>query len=244
MKNYNALIVDDELGNRELLSTMLLKHCPKITQVALAGSVKEAKAQLQKTHFDVVFLDIEMPLENGFELLNQLKEVNFKVIFVTAYDAYALRAIKYSALDYLLKPVDVDELKAAVEKLASIPDQRAQLDLLSHNLQDGNERRVALATQDEVLFVELGSIVRLEAQANYTRVFLLESSPVMLSGNLGHYEKTFNDKRFYRTHQSHLINLHHLKKYVKTEGGYFVMVDDSHVPISRLKKDEVKALLA
>ena len=242
MKKYKALIVDDEQGNRELLTSMLLKHCTQIEKISSAKSVAEAEKILKKGEVDVVFLDIEMPRENGFDLLNKFKEINFKIIFVTAYDAYALKAIKYSALDYLLKPVDKKELIEAVNKLDSLESQKAQLDLLSYNLQNEEDRRIALATQDEVLFVKVSNIIRLQAEANYTKVYLETEEPVLLSGNIGHFEKILNDQRFYRSHQSHLINMKHVKKFVKKEGGYFVMADKSQVPVSRLKREEVKRL--
>lgn len=243
MNKYQALIVDDEQGNRALLQSLLLANCPQIERLYLASSVSEAEKQLKKEQIDVVFLDIEMPHENGFDLLNKLKAVDFKIIFVTAYDAYALKAIKYSALDYLLKPVDPKELVAAVHKLDALENQKAQLDLLTYNLQNDDNRRIALATQEEVLFVEVNSIIRLQAEANYTKVYFDQDDPVLLSGNIGHFEKLLNDQQFYRSHQSHLINRKHLKKYIKSDGGYFVMKDGSQVPISRLKREEVKRLL-
>lgn len=243
MKKYQALIVDDERGNRELLSKMLRENCPQIEHIALAQSVPEAERELGKGGVDVVFLDIEMPRENGFDLLNKLGKIDFKVIFVTAYDAYALKAIKYSALDYLLKPVDRDELITAVSKLDAGESQQAQLDLLTHNLQHDKDRRIALATQDEVLFVHVRNIIRLQAEANYTKVYLAGEAPVLLSGNIGHFEKLLNDQQFYRSHQSHLVNLRQLKKYVKTDGGYLVMADNSEVPVSRLKREEIKRLM-
>lgn len=242
MKKYKALVVDDEQGNRELLNAMLLKHCVQIEKISLAQSVAEAEQFLKQEQFDVVFLDIEMPKENGFDLLNKLRNIDFKIIFVTAYDAYALKAIKYSALDYLLKPVDKEELVTAIGKLDFLASQKAQLDLLSHNLKNEEDRRIALATQDEVLFVRLSDIIRFQAEANYTQVYLKDEEPILLSGNIGHFEKLMNDQRFYRSHQSHLINRNYIKKYVKKEGGYFVMADKSQVPISRLKREEVKTL--
>lgn len=243
MKKYNALVVDDERGNRELLSSMLSQYCPQIKTIATAQSVAEAEQELDNGKIDVVFLDIEMPRENGFDLLNKRDQIDFKIIFVTAYDAYALRAIKYSALDYLLKPVHKDELIEAVNKLEGVTNQQAQLDWLSHNLRHNDDRRIALATQEEVRFVRVNDIIRLQAEANYTKVYLENEGPILLSGNIGHFEKLLNDDRFYRSHQSHLINTKHMKKYVKTDGGYFVMVDGGRVPVSRLKREEVKRLL-
>ena len=242
MKKYKALVVDDESGNREFLQSMLLKNCPQFEKIALAQSVVEAEAFLKRDHFDVVFLDIEMPKENGFDLLNKFDKIDFKIIFVTAYDAYALKAIKYSALDYLLKPVDKDELINAVSKLDGLESQEAQLDLLTYNLKHDEDRRIALATQDEVLFVKLSDIIRFQAEANYTQVYLQDEGPILLSGNIGYFEKLLNDRRFYRSHQSHVVNIACVKKYVKKDGGYFVMIDGSQVPISRMKRDEVKRM--
>lgn len=242
METYQALIVDDELGNRELLTSLIAEHCPQISKVLTVASADEAYERLKEAAIDVLFLDIEMPGGSGFDLLNRLPEINFKVIFVTAYDAYALKAIKYSALDYLLKPVDPVELKAAVEKLEASGEQRKQLDLLSHNLNHQQDRRIALATQEEVMFVQVSEIIRLQAEANYTRVFCSGHESVLLSGNLGHFEKLLHDQYFYRPHQSHLINTRHISKYVKSEGGYFQMADGGQVPIARLKKEEVKRL--
>ncbi|MEL7421419.1 MAG: LytTR family DNA-binding domain-containing protein [Bacteroidota bacterium] len=242
MKKYSALIVDDEPANRELLTAMIATHCPQINQLVTAGTVAEALAHLSAKQIDVLFLDVEMPGETGFDLLNQVQNVNFKVIFVTAFDAYALQAIKYSALDYLLKPVDPQELKAAVKKLEASRGQQEQLDVLSYNLSHSEEKRVALSTKEEVIFVRVSDIIRLEAEANYTRVFRLNEPPLLLSGNLGHYEKLLQDQRFYRPHQSHLIQIRHISKYVKSEGGYFQMVDQAQIPVARLKKEEVKKL--
>ncbi|MEO9483801.1 MAG: LytTR family DNA-binding domain-containing protein [Ekhidna sp.] len=242
MKEYSALIVDDESGNRELLTSLISDHCPQIKRVLTSASVEGAVRVLNDQTIDVVFLDIEMPDGSGFDLLNRLSSINFKIIFVTAYDAYALKAIKYSALDYLLKPVDPSELIAAVKKLEAIDAQREKLDLLSHNLNHVQDKRIALSTQDEVIFVHVSSIIRLEAEANYTRVYRLDEPPLLLSGNIGHFEKLLQDQEFYRPHQSHLIHIRHVKKYVKSEGGYFQMVDDGQVPIARLKREEVKRL--
>ncbi len=242
MKTYHALIVDDEVGNREFLTTLIADHCSQITRVLTSGSAKEAQQLLNQNNIDVVFLDIEMPGGSGFDLLNRLAKIDFKIIFVTAFDAYALKAIKYSALDYLLKPVDPEELKVAVKKLEGISAQREKLDLLSYNLKNAQDKRIALSTQDEVIFVRVRDLIRLEAEANYTRVFRLDESSILLSGNIGHFEKLLHEQQFYRPHQSHLINMQRVNKYVKSEGGYFLMVDGSQVPIARLKREEVKRL--
>lgn len=241
MKAYSALIVDDEPANREFLSSLIAAHCPQIKEVIESASADEAEIELGKREIDVVFLDVEMPGATGFDLLNRLKNIAFKVIFVTAYDAYALKAIKYSALDYLLKPVAPEELKVAVEKLEALPRQKEKLDMLSYNLTE-EEKRIALSTKEEVIFVNVSQIIRLEAEANYTRVYLFDEAPLLLSGNIGHYEKLLQDQQFYRPHQSHLVHIRHIKKYVKSEGGYFQMVDKAQVPISRLKREEVKRL--
>lgn len=240
--SYNALIIDDEPNNRQLLRDLLRRHCPGIISIAEAENVASALDKLEKSAPDVVFLDIEMPGGSGFDFLNNVKDIDFRVIFVTAYDAYALRAIKYSALDYLLKPVDPEELKLAVDKLDEPTSQAVQLQTLNHNLNNQQDRRISLATQDEIVFVKVHDLIHLEAQANYTKVYLENSEPLLLSGNLGHYEKLIDDTQFYRSHQSHLINTHHVSRYVKTEGGYFLMSNGTQVPVSRMKKEEVKKL--
>ena len=242
MQTYQALIVDDEQGNFELLTSMIAGHCPQIQQVFTAESMREAIQVLDVESVDVVFLDVEMPGGTGFDLLNQLSQVNFKVIFVTAYDAYALKAIKYSALDYLLKPVDPEELIMAVGKLDVSVAQKEKLDLLTYNLDHMQDRRIALSTQEEVIFTQVSDIIRLEARANYTHVYRRNERPLLLSGNLGHFEKLLQDQQFYRPHQSHLINIRHVSKYIKSEGGYFLMADGARVPIARLKREEVKRL--
>ncbi|MBN3519228.1 response regulator transcription factor [Algoriphagus lutimaris] len=239
---YNALLIDDEEGNRELLKRLLKQHCLRIGFIDQAASAKEALDKIQLTKPDVVFLDIEMPGGSGFDFLNEAGDIDFKIIFVTAYDSYALRAIKYSALDYLLKPVDPKELIHAVEKLEEQIGQQEKIDLLSYNLSHDQDRRIALATQEEVIFARVSDIIRLQAEANYTKVFMENEPTVLLSGNLGHFEKLLKDQRFYRTHQSHLVNMKHVRKYVKTEGGYFLMDDGSQVPIARMKRDELKRL--
>lgn len=243
MKTYRALLVDDELGNLALLAALIAEHCPEIETVHQAQTVEEAKTVLHDHLIDVVFLDVELVGATGFDLLNQLEQVDFSLIFVTAFDAYALKAIKYSALDYLLKPVDPIELKQAVQKLMQARPQRAQLDVLSHNLNHQEERRIALSTKEEINFVRVRDIIRLEGAANYTRVFRVDERPLLLSGNIGHYERLLQDPNFYRPHQSHLIQLSHIKKYVKSDGGYFLMADEGRVPIARLKREEVKRIL-
>ncbi len=242
--SLSALIIDDEKGNREYLTKLIQHHCPEIEPVYQAGSASDGLMAVRKYRPEVVFLDIEMPGGSGFDFLKKLDQIDFKIIFVTAYDAYALRAIKYSALDYLLKPVDPEELKQAVLKLSKDESQGQKLNLLNDNLSQSENRRIALSTQEEVIFVPIDEIVHLKAEANYTRVFLQNQGEILLSGNLGYYEKLLSDQRFYRTHQSHLINKDHVRKYVKTEGGYFIMSDGSQVPIARLKREEMKRIFS
>lgn len=242
MKSYHALIIDDEAGNREFLAEQIKQHCPSICTVREASSAADGILAVMKESPDVIFLDIEMPGGSGFDFLNRVGEIDFLIIFVTAFDAYALKAIKYSALDYLLKPVDPIELVEAVKKIHQTQKEKQSLELLRYNLNNREDRRIALPTQNEVIFVRINDIIRLEAEANYTRIYLENDSPILLSGNLGHFERLLQDVRFYRTHQSHLINREHIRKYVKTDGGYFLMSNQSHVPVARMKKEEVKQL--
>ncbi|MEL6561420.1 MAG: LytTR family DNA-binding domain-containing protein [Bacteroidota bacterium] len=242
MKKHKAVIIDDEYHNREQLTRLLDEHCESIEVAGMAAAIEDGLLLVKSIKPDVVFLDIEMPGGSGFDLLRKIDQVDFKVIFVTAYNSYALKAIKFSALDYILKPIDPEELIEAVDKLDQLRYQSESLDLLRENLKDQGSGKIALHTQDEIHFVEIGDIVRLEASANYTRLFLSDQSTLLLSKNLGFYEKLLQDSSFFRSHQSHLINLNYVAKYVKKDGGYLLMSDDQIVPVSRLKKEEIKIL--
>ena len=236
-----ALIVDDELIARENLKILLERHTPGVSVKALASSVQEALAEAEKHKPDIVFLDIEMPHENGFTFLEKVPEINFDVVFVTAYDHYAVKAFKFSAVDYLLKPVDLDELKSAVDRIAK--KRKANINnvkvlMENKSQQVFNNKKIVLSLSDQFLFVELKDIVRLEAEDYYTWFYFTNRDRVLISRNLGEYEELLAEHDFFRVHKSHLINLNHITKVMKGDGGTIVMSDNSQLPISKVKKNE------
>jgi len=243
-EQYTAIIVDDEINNRENLQHLLIKHCPSIEILGQAASVAEAVNLIKEVQPEVVFLDIEMPGGNGFSLLEKLQPINFQVIFVTAFDAYALNAIKFSALDYLLKPIDKNELIAAVAKVKPTENgQQHQLSNLAQFLK-GESRRIALNLSDEIRLVELQHIIRIEADNNYCRFVLQGQETVLVSKHLGHFYEILKAEQFIRVHQSHLINQQSIERFVKRDGGYLILRNGDQVPVSRTQKEHVLRLFA
>ena len=242
MRQFTAIIVDDEYHNRQNLLTMLARHCPQINVLGEASNVKEAKHLIKTTLPEVVFLDIEMPGGNGFTLLESGK-LDFKVVFVTAYDAYALKAIRFSALDYLLKPIDKQELVSAVERIASADrdKQEEKVQNLGAFLNQ-EEKKIALSLLDEIRLVPLNKIIRLQADNNYCCFHLDSGEEVITSKNLGHYYDLLKEHDFIRVHQSHLVNKQKLERYIKKDGGYLVLSNGDQVPVSRTQREQVGKL--
>ena len=238
-----AIIVDDELGARESLSKMIEKNCKQIEIVAKADSMKAAYDTITALNPDLVFLDIEMPNGNAFDLLEKFKQINFNIIFTTAYDHYAIKAIKFSAVDYLLKPIDPEELVTAVERLENKLGQKTELDkqfktLLSNVRPENKLKKVGIPDGDGLVFINLSDIIRCDSDGNYTYFLLTSGKKIIASRTLGEYENLFSDESFFRVHRSHLINLEHVKKYIKGEGGYVIMSDNSQVEVSRRNKND------
>ncbi|MDF2435974.1 MAG: DNA-binding response regulator [Bacteroidota bacterium] len=238
-----AVIVDDELGARESLSKMLEKNCKNIQIVAKADNMMNAFIEITNHQPDLVFLDIEMPNGNAFDLLEKFKEINFNIIFVTAYDHYAIKAIKFSAIDYILKPVDPEELVKAVSRFESQHENKTSLDkkfktLLSNVKPENKLKKVGIPDGDGLVFINLADIIRCDSDGNYTYFLLTSGKKIIVSRTLGEYEQMFAEDNFFRVHRSHLINLEHVKKYIKGEGGYVIMSDNSQVEVSRRNKNE------
>jgi two-component system LytT family response regulator len=235
-----AVIVDDERHVRQAMAELIGRYCADVDVVGLADSVPSAIDVIGANNPDIVFLDIEMPEHNGFELLAAFAPVPFKVVVVTAYDRYAIRAIKLSALDYLLKPVDPFELRAAVVKAASastnapVPDQ---IELMREHAADRSLTKVAIPTEDGFVFVALGDIVRCRSESNYTRIHLAGGGQLLSSRTLGDFEGLLCDSEFFRVHNSHLINMRHALRYHKGKGGVVVMSDGAEVEVSVRRKD-------
>jgi len=245
--NMKAIIIDDEQHNRDNLLQMITGHCPDVEVVAVCSSAPEGRGRILALHPDLIFLDIEMPVENGFMMLENLARIDFEVIFVTAYDYYGIKAIKFSALDYLLKPIDVNDLIIAVAK-AKEKIMQKQENLRLKNLLDNSRRApadkmLALSMSDKVEFIETSSIIRCEADGNYTVFYLKNGEKLLISKTLKEYDELLTPYGFLRVHQSHLVNLKEIKSFIKSDGGYIKMKDGSSVSISRQRRESVLKIL-
>jgi len=212
--------------------------CPDVKVIGEAEGVKTALEQTNKLDFDVVFLDIQMMDGNGFDYLRQVENIDFDVVFITAFDQFAIQAIKYSALDYLLKPLDADELKEAVKKVKKKePKSKKNYDVLLDNLKDQEKQKLVLPTNEGIHIIQIDNIIRCEADDYYTRIFLVDKRMIMVSKTLKNTEELLSGKSFVRSHKSHLVNLQFVKKYVKSDGGYLELKDGTTKPVSRRKKE-------
>ncbi len=241
-----SIIVDDEKRSCSVLKNLLLEYCEGVSVVDTAHSVSAAVESICSHRPDVVFLDIQLNTESGFSILEQTNGLNYNVVFITAYDQYALKAIKHSAVDYLLKPISIDELSSAVAKCRSLarhghevamPDSRMPIASLP-------QHKLALATPDEILFVEISDITRMRAERNYTCVYVASGERYVVSHTLKEYEEMLAVHSFIRVHHSHLVNLNKVRKYVRGKGGHVVMSDGATVEVSVRKKDELLRALA
>jgi two-component system, LytTR family, response regulator len=236
-----AIIIDDEYGARESLANIIEQYCPQVDVFAKAENIDEGQALINEHHPDLIFLDIEMPHGNAFELLERFDEINFEIIFITAYDNYAINAIKFSALDYLLKPVDIEELQKAIEKHGQRNDKhlKEKYNLLLQNIKSGSApEKIAVADSETITLIEISDIIRCESDGNYTTIFIEGDKKIVASKTLGEYEEMLSQNSFIRVHRSHLINLNKISSYVKGEGGYVIMSDGSKAEVSRRKKAE------
>ena len=245
-----AILVDDESINNSNLAALLKRYCNDIDVIATATSADEAKDYILALTPDVVFLDIEMPGKNGFDLLRAIKKPGFEVIFVTAYDSYGIMAIKFSALDYLLKPINIGELKRAVERIEHLVSTRKQnyrldnmLELLDKKQLD-HQQKIALPTQKETFLVPVKDIVRCESSNNYTTVFLTDGAAHLISRPLYEYDELLQPYGFLRCHQSHLVNKAHITSILNEDAGYLIMDHtDQKIPIAKQRKSFIKSAL-
>jgi len=243
-----VVLIDDEISNLENLQTLLEKHCPQVTIIATAQSVSDAVDAIEKHLPDLVFLDIQMGDTTGFDILKLLPSRNFEVIFVTAYDQYGIQAVKFAALDYLLKPIDIEELinavKKAEHKLAT-QIQTSQLDFLLQQLKkpEANVTKIALQMQNEIRYVSLSEIIRCEADNTYTHFFLSSNERIVVSKSLKEYADLLRLSGFLRTHQSHLVNPKYVKSWLKEDGGILLLMSGEKIPVSKPNKETVKQAL-
>jgi two-component system LytT family response regulator len=248
-----AVIVDDELKNQVLLEKMLDKCHYKIQVLGKAFNVAEAKAVIEEHQPRVVFLDVEMPGGNGFSLLESIPNPNFDVIFTTAHDSYALKAFKYAAVDYLLKPINYKELLDSLKRLITKYESEAEssghqqvgYEVLKNSFSDDfSFTKLALPSSDGLDFVELDNILRCEADRSYCNFYLTDKTKVLVSKSLKEFEDLLEEAGFFRVHKSNMVNLKHIKKYVRGTGGYVVMQDDSQVAVSARRKDLLLTVLS
>jgi len=236
-----AILIDDETHCRESLSIQLEKYCSEIQLLAKCSSGAEGLDAVAEHQPDVVFLDVEMPTMNGFEMLQQFSHIPFEVIFTTGYDAYAIKAIRFSAIDYLLKPIDKDELIKAVAKVSRKTDHNLnqQLDILLEKLDNKHAllQKIALPTLEGFELVSLENILHCKADSNYTHVVLKHGKTVLVSRTLKEIEELLEGQAFLRVHHSHIVNLNEIARYIKGEGGYVVMSDNTSITVSRSRKD-------
>lgn len=244
MSEIRAIIVDDEQHCIDALKAMLQKKCPEVTVLAGVNSVAEARRVIDELQPDLVFLDVEMPHQNGFELLKQYERVLFDVIFTTAYEQYALKAIKFNALDYLLKPFSVQDLQEALRKYEERRNAKpadpsmAPLEVFLQNMKTMQQtnKKIALPTINGLVFMPVQNIVRCESTGNYTRLFFTDKKQLLVSKPLKEFEELLTDVDFFRVHNSHLINLQQMESYIQGEGGFALMSDGTQVEVSRRRK--------
>jgi two-component system LytT family response regulator len=222
-------------------------YCPGVKILKKCGSGEEAINAINELDPDLIFLDIEMPKINGFDVLNLTSNKNYKVIFTTAYDQFAIKAFKYSTVDYLLKPIDIEELKSAIKKVSSDVDYnlRQKIDsLFMHFKMDRHQvNKIALPIGDGYEMIAFDDIIRAESDSNYTVIYLIDKRKVTLSKTLKEVEESLNDPLFFRVHNSHLINTNYINKFYKGDGGYVMLNDGTQISISRTKREEFYELV-
>lgn len=244
---YKAVIIDDILKARDFLKRDLASFCPQIELVGEAEGVVSGLKVIKNLRPDIVFLDINMNDGSGFDILELLDEIHFKVIFTTASDEYAIKAFKFSAVDYLLKPIDVDELTKAVEKAVAQgkSEGQEQVELLRDTVASAERmEKIALHTAEKIHICELKDIIRCESSINYTTFYFEDDHKVLVTKTLKFYDQLLTGSGFLRTHQSHLINLIHVKEFIKGDGGYILMNNGANIPVSARKRAEVVQVIS
>lgn len=243
-----AVLIDDDKHLREGLKALLERYTNDIKIIGEAESVKTGISTVEKLHPQVIFLDIHLSDGTGFDILEQLGKTNAHIIFITAHEQYAVKAFKFSALDFILKPVDPEELQNTIIKIKEAVGKNNSfdhIDLLLENIRKkvDNFKRIALSTSDGIHLFEVSDIIRLEARVNYTEFFIKNHKPVLISKTLKEYEELLTEHGFERIHQSHLINLSYLKSYIKSDGGYVIMADNTNIPIAQSKREKLQELI-
>jgi len=246
----NAVIIDDEPGNIRVLKELLQEYCwDDVAILGEAGQADDAYTLIQEVHPELVFLDVEMPYGNGFDLLDKLMPIEFEVIFVTAFNDYTLKAFKYSALDYLLKPVNLEELRSAVQKAGErlqLKRSNLQLNNLLSNMRqpDPSAKKLAIPGIDSISFIRFDDIICVEAEGGYSRLYLKDGQTVMSSKGIKEYEDILPVSLFIRVHNSHIVSLNCIKKYHRGRGGYVEMEDGQMIEVASRRKDKFLASIS
>ncbi|MFT4683053.1 MAG: two-component system LytT family response regulator [Flavobacteriales bacterium] len=236
-----TVIIDDEEDARSTLRAFLKQYCPQAEVVGEADGVQEGYRKILGENPDLVLLDIQMEDGTGFDLLEKIRSPQFQVIFTTAFDEFAIKAFKYSAIDYLLKPIDPDELIEAVSKVKRTPSE--QIEHLMEYRKRGSTDRLTLSSLDGITVVKMANILRLESESNYTNFHLATGERILVPRSMKEFEALLPKSTFFRSHQSHIINLDFVKKFVKEDGGYILMSDGTEVLVARRRKDEFLSFL-
>lgn len=239
-----GIVVEDEKHSRETLIGMLERYCKNVDIIAEADSYRGGLEVIRKHDPDVLFLDIQMPDGSGFRLLEELDEINFEIIFTTAFDQFAIKAIKYSALDYLLKPIDPDELVNAIKKVEqkrSSQEVNQNIQVLLDNIKtkESDPHKIVLSTSEKIHIIETDQILRCESDNYYTNFFLMDGKTILVSKTLKENEELLGDHNFIRPHKSHLVNVKYIKGFLRNDGGYIEMTDGSRIPVSRRKREKI-----
>lgn len=245
MRMINAIIVDDEQHCVNRLSGLLGQHCPSSVNILDSfNTVEDAVSGSLLLQPDLVFLDMQIHDKTGFDLLREVNDISFDVIFTTAYEKYAVQAFKFSAIDYLLKPIDADDLKQAVTKLEqrlSKNEMSRKIDALFNNMKNTQSatKRIGIPTINGITYVAVGDIIRCHSDINYTTFYLKDNKKITVAKTLKEFEEMLSDYNFYRVHNSHLVNLAFVKNYHKGKGGYLIMTDNTEIEVSTRRKDEL-----
>jgi len=242
-----SIIIDDEQHCVKSLLNDLQLHCPSIEVADTCSSAKEGIMAIKKLNPDLVFLDVEMPWMNGFEMLEVLGDVNFSIIFVTAHDEFAAKAFRISAVDYLLKPIDANDLKTAVQKVEKKMDEGSSLQHISNLLrnmhQPSSNHKIALPQREGYEFVDVSSIIYCHAEGAYTKVFIEDKKTMLISRTLGDVEELLPPELFQRIHHSTLVNVAYISQFLRTDGGYVVLKNGEKLSVSKAKKEMLMARL-
>lgn len=237
-----TIIVEDEEHSRKTLVNFLRKYCPQVNTVGVASSVQEAVSLINSEKPQLIFLDIDLPDGSGFEVIDALNAPLPDIIFVTAYNQYAVKAFQVSAVDYILKPVDPELLMKAVEKAGQKSDTQQQekiIEVFRSNTSNQKLQKMALPTQNGIQLVRIDELIRLEADGNYTTVFLRDKRKIVVSRQIKHFEDWLEGLPFFRVHQTHIINLQMVERYIKGEGGTIILEDGSQIEVARRRKEEL-----